>query len=294
MLYTTEATHDSQLRSRHDDADGGVQSLAQSTAARDSGYERFFSDKLADGTPGPRMAFIPAGSFVMGAPQGEYGRRDSEGPLREVVFSRPFAMACHATTRAEYFRFLRETGHRLPRRYSWTTPTFPVFNVSFHDAEAFARWLSEQTGQHYRLPTEAEWEYAARAGTQTAFTFGERIRKEEVNCAGGFHCTRGLFLCGIGKPVPVGSLPPNAWGLHEVHGNVQELTLDHWSDNLRHRPVEGSSPYVSSDPKCRRLRVVRGGSWFDKPERCRSASRAPRNVIEFDLNLGFRLVREIG
>jgi len=281
---------DNELQHRAEEAEVA---LAQARAARDAGFERFFADRMPDGGAGPKLAFIPAGEFQMGAPPGEYARLGCEGPTRQVRFSRPFAMACHATTRGEYFRFLEATGHRRPRHYSWTDPRFPAYNVTFHDAEAFARWLSEQTGQRYRLPTEAEWEYAARAGTTTAFAFGDKIRKEEVNCAGGFHCTRGLFLCGLGKPVPVGSLPPNPWGLHEVHGNIQELTQDHWSDTLRSHPVEGSNPHVSLDQKNKRRRVVRGGSWFDKPGRCRSASRAARFVYEFDLNVGFRLLREI-
>ncbi|MGC9457451.1 MAG: formylglycine-generating enzyme family protein [Halothiobacillaceae bacterium] len=267
--------------------------LEQAQAAREHGCERLFEDRLDDGSTGPRLAFIPAGHFEMGAPAGEYMRQPEEGPRREVGFSRPFAMTCLAVSRAWYYRFVEESGRRAPRPYSWRDPKFPVYNVSFWDAEAFAAWLSERTGQRYRLPTEAEWEYAARAGTDAAFCFGEKIRKEEVNCAGGFQCTRGLFLCGLGKPVPVGSLPANGWGLHEVHGNVQEWTLDHWSNTLRGHPTEGSNAHVSFDKRDKRRRVVRGGSWFDKPGRCRSASRAARHVYEFDLNLGFRLVREI-
>ncbi len=169
-----------------------------------------------------------------------------------------------------------------------------MYNVSARDAEAYARWLSEVTGHSYRLPTEAEWEYAARAGTDTMFCFGDRIRRQEVNCAGGLHCTRGLFLCGVGKPVPVGSLPPNAWGLFEVHGNLQEFTLDHWRDAFADGPRPGDRAYRSIDRKYRYLRAVRGGSWFDPPGACRSGSRARRHQDEFDLNLGFRLLREIG
>ena len=125
------------------------------------------------------------------------------------------------------------------------------------------------------------------------FCFGDRIRRQQVNCAGGIHCTQGLFLCGLGKPVPVGSLPPNAWGLHEMHGNVQEITQDDWSDQHVPGPRSATEAHRSSDPRHRQMRVVRGGSWFDPPGACRSASRSSRQLHEFDLNLGFRLVRDI-
>ncbi|MFP4154276.1 MAG: formylglycine-generating enzyme family protein [Halothiobacillaceae bacterium] len=268
-------------------------SFMQAEAARAKGFERLFADRLDDGSTGPQLAFIPAGAFEMGAPPDEYMRLPEEGPRREVRFSAPYAMTCTAMTRAWYYRFVEESGRRPPRPYTWREPGFPVYNVSFWDAEAFANWLSGRTGQRYRLPTEGEWEYAARAGTDSAFCFGDKIHREEVNCAGGFQCTRGLFLCGLGKPVAAGSLPANGWGLHEVHGNVQEWTQDHWSDTLRGHPTEGGNAHVSLDKRHRQQRVVRGGSWFDRPGRCRSASRAARYVYEFDLNLGFRLVREI-
>ncbi len=266
----------------------------QREAAIAAGLEPFFHDRFSDGEPAPELAVIPPGSCWMGSRADEYGARDCEQPRHEARFERAFAITRGAIRRREYDRFLEETDHRRPRPYSWKNPDYPMFNVTARDAEAYAEWLGEQTGQVYRLPTEAEWEYAARAGTDGMFCFGEKIRREEVNCSGGLHCTRGLFLCGVGRPVEVGSLPPNAWGLHEVHGNVQELTQDHWRDAYGPALRIGDEPYRSSDARNRRLRAVRGGSWFDSPGACRSASRAPRHENEFDLNLGFRLVREIG
>ncbi|WP_372591160.1 formylglycine-generating enzyme family protein, partial [Guyparkeria sp.] len=239
-------------------------------------------------------AVIPPGACWMGARPNEHRVRECEQPRHEARFERAFAITRGAIRRFEYNRFLEATDHRRPRPYSWNNPDYPMFNVTARDAEAYAEWLSEQTGQVYRLPTEAEWEYAARAGTDGMFCFGEKIRREEVNCSGGLNCTRGLFICGMGRPVEVGSLPPNAWGLYEVHGNVQEFTQDHWRDSYTASTQVGDEPYRSRDARNRRLRAVRGGSWFDSPGACRSASRASRHENEFDLNLGFRLVREIG
>lgn len=265
----------------------------QQQVADGLGQPVFFADHLQDDRPGPELALIPDGSFWMGAYQDEYQVQSAEMPRHEVYFQRHFAMTRGAIRRREYNLFLAATGHRRPRPYSWSDLDFPMFNVSYRDAEAYAAWLSEQTGQHYRLPTEAEWEYAARAGTETMFCFGNKIRREEVNCAGGLHCTRGLFLCGLGRPVPVGSLPANAWGLYEVHGNVQEFTLDHWRPAYRANARVGDQPFVSPDRRYRHFHVVRGGSWFDSPGFCRSAARAMRQVNEFDLNLGFRLLRAL-
>lgn len=279
----------------NDDMTAAVSHAAtqQADTARTLKRAVYFHDTLADGSPAPEVAIIPAGSFMMGARDSEYQVQKCEQPQHEVSFPRPFALTRGTIRRREYNQFLLATDHRRPRAYSWNDLDFPVFNVSIKDAMAYAAWLSEQTRQHYRLPTEAEWEYAARAGTTTMFSFGDKIRREEVNCSGGLHCTRGLFICGIGRPVTVGSLPPNPWGLFEMHGNMQEFTLDHWRDGYRSSPRVGDMPFRSPDSKQRRFHVVRGGSWFDGPGACRSASRAPRHENEIDLNLSFRLVREI-
>jgi formylglycine-generating enzyme required for sulfatase activity len=265
----------------------------QKQAAATLNREVLFCDYLKDGTPAPAVAFIPAGRCIMGAKPSEYQAQSCEMPQHEVTFARAFALTQGTIRRREYNQFLIATGHKRPRPYSWIDEEFPVFNVSIKDAMAYAAWLSAETQQHYRLPTEAEWEYAARADTQTMFYFGDKIRREEVNCSGGLHCTRGLFICGIGRPVRVGALPPNAWGLFEMHGNMQEFTLDHWRDSYRSTPRSGDNPFKSPDIRHRHFHVVRGGSWFDGPGACRSASRALRHENEIDLNLGFRLLREL-
>lgn len=266
----------------------------QAKAAAAAGFPVFFCDVSAQGTQTPEMAFIPSGRFVMGARATEYQVQASEMPRHEVELPRPFAMMRTAVSRRAYNEFLTATGHRRPRPYaSWSDLEFPIFNITVKDAEAYAHWLSEQTGQRYRLPTEAEWEYACRADTDGLFCFGDKVRREEVNCAGGLHCTRGLFICGISRPVRVGTLPANGWGLFEMHGNVQEFTQDHWREGYRAAPRVGDLPYRSLDAHHRHFYVVRGGSWFDGPGACRSASRAMRHEHEIDLNLGFRLLREI-
>ena len=266
----------------------------QRRTAERLGLDVYFRDRSAGGEPAPEVAVIPEGGYWMGSRASEHQARSFEQPRHEVRVERPFGMTRGAIRRREYFAFIEASGHRRPRPYSWNDPELPMYNVSAKDAEAYAEWLSEITGARYRLPTEAEWEYAARAGTDTMFCFGDRIRRQEVNCAGGIHCTKGLFLCGLGKPVAVGSLPANSWGLYEVHGNVQEFTQDHWSEHYPAGPRRAGEAHRSADARNRRLRAVRGGSWFDPPGACRSASRTPRQANEFDLNLGFRLVREIG
>ena len=266
----------------------------QRQAAERLGLDVYFRDGSAGGEPAPEVAVIPEGGYWMGSRASEHQARSFEQPRHEVRVEQPFAMTRGAIRRREYFAFVEASGHRRPRPYSWNDPELPMYNVSARDAEAYAEWLSEITGGRYRLPTEAEWEYAARAGTDTMFCFGDRIRRQQVNCAGGIHCTKGLFLCGLGKPVAVGSLPANPWGLHEVHGNVQEFTQDHWSEHYPAGPRQAAEAHRSTEARNSRLRAVRGGSWFDPPGACRSGSRTPRQANEFDLNLGFRLVREIG
>ncbi len=262
----------------------------QRQAAESLGVAVFFRDAPGDARV-PEMAVIPPGSFFMGSPVDEYAHEACEEPLHKVGFERPFAIARHAVTYAQFEAFCRDAGHPLPQPYGrWTSGSMPVINVTWEEACEYARWLSRRTGELYRLPTEGEWEYAARAGTAAAFAFGDKIHRHEVNCSGGLHCTRGLFLCGLGRPVPVGSMPANRWGLHEMHGNVQEFVQDHWRESYAATPRDGS--IASAGGENPSLRVVRGGSWFDGPDACRSASRRARQLGEFDLNLGFRLVRE--
>lgn len=238
-----------------------------------------FRDRLQSGGEGPLMVVIPAGRFLMGSPIDEPGRLDSEGPQHEVRIARSFALGVYAVTFSEYDYFCEITGRKLPEDYGWGRENRPVINVSWHDVQAYCEWLSEQTGQSYRLPSEAEWEYACRAGTKTPFNTGETIDSDQANSD----------MIHIGT-LPVGSFAPNAFGLHDMHGNVWEWTQDCWHDNYDHAPDDGAAwlDKGSSDCNCR---VVRGGSWSDAPQDLRSAHRFRLGTDDAYLFLGFRIAR---
>lgn len=186
-------------------------------------------DTLKDGSLGPAMVVLPAGSFTMGSPAGELARGADE-QQHEVQIAQPFAIGKYEVTFDEYDSFARATGRKLPQD-SWGRKDQPVINVSWDDATAYAAWLAEQTGKPYRLPTQAEWEYAARAQTTTPFWTGDCIKTDQANYDGGDDyngcgAKTGLYRS---QTVPVGSLPANAWGLHEVAGNVWEWTCSEYA-----------------------------------------------------------------
>ena len=242
-----------------------------------------FRDRLQDGTQGPEMVVVPAGTFLMGSPKTEQARYGNEGPQHEVTIAKPFVIGRYAVTFDEYDRFVRATDQRLPNDASWGQGARPVINVSWEEAVTYSQWLSKQTGQSYRLPTEAEWEYAARAGSETAYWWGNDIVPNRANCSG----------CGSPwdnqQTAPVGSFPPNPLGLYEVLGNVWEWVQDCWNGRYRDAPTDGTA-WMSGD--CSR-RVIRGGSWSIQPRHIRSASRHWEGVDNRFSFLGFRLVRDL-
>ncbi len=238
-----------------------------------------FRDKLKSGGEGPLLTVIPAGRFLMGSPDSEPNRSDNEGPQHEVIIAQPFAFGVYAITFAEYDRFCQATDKKAPADNDWERENRPVINVSWRDAQAYCAWLSEQTGQSYRLPSEAEWEYACLAGTQTPFHTGERIKPDQVN-----------FAQKHGKTLPVGSFAPNAFGLYDMHGNVWEWTQDCWHDNYQNAPDDGSAWLEKDGGDCDR-RVVRGGSWYDRPRDLRSADRDRIYADVAGSDLGFRIAR---
>ena len=250
-----------------------------------------FRDTLKDGTPGPEMVSLPGGSFQMGSPRTEAGRDDDEGPQHRVSLQ-PFAISRTEVSFADYDRFAAATGRRKPDDRQWGRGTQPVINVDWQDAKAYAQWLSQQTGKNYRLPTEAEWEYAARAGTTTAFWTGNCIDTDKANYDG----TIDYAGCGAktGKDrqrtVPVGSLPANPWGLYEMAGNVWEWTEDCWHDNYQNAPTDGSAWSNDAGGDCAR-RVLRGGSWFSIPLYLRSANRDGVIAGGAIVGVGIRLAR---
>ncbi len=242
----------------------------QPAPARVPAREQTFRDRLKSGADGPLMVVIPAGRFRMGSPANEAERTDYEGPQHEVRIAAPFAMGVYAVTFEDYERFCDDTKIGKPEDQGWGRGSRPVINVSWEAARDYCAWLGEQTGRAYRLPSEAEWEYACRAGTDTPFHFGPRITTDQANFDGNFTyhgSAKGEFR---GQTVPVGSFPPNAFGLYDMHGNVWEWCQDTWHDSYKGAPSDGSAWGRGE----KESRVVRGGSWRDFPRFCRAA--APR------------------
>lgn len=255
---------------------------AEAEAARKRSGD-VFRDALRSGGEGPAMVVLPAGSFVMGSPAGESGRAADEGPQRSVQV-KSFAIG-QAEVTFDDWRVCVERGgctHR-PSDQGWGMGDRPVISVNWEDAAQYAAWLSRETGRPYRLPSEAEWEYAARAGTTTAYSWGDAIGQGRANCYG----------CGSAgdsrQTAPVRSFAANPWGLHDMHGNVWEWTQDCYSENYAWAPTDGSA-VQSGD--CGR-RVLRGGSWYDEPAGLRSANRNWFNPAHRDTSYGFRLARTL-
>ena len=246
-----------------------------------------FRDTLKDGSPGPEMVVIPAGEFMMGSPESESERRTDEGPQHKVVIAKPFAMGRYAVTFEEYDRFCEAAGRQKPGDEGWGRGRRPVINVTWHDSVAYCAWLSQETGVTYRLPSEAEWEYAARAGTTTAFWWGDDIDTTCANYDGRSTYRNGPKGEYRQRTVPVDTFQPNPFGLYQVHGNVWEWVQDNWHDNYEGAPGNGSAWVGESGSPC----VLRGGSWCLDPRRVRGAARNWNGPLYGDLGGGFRLAR---
>ena len=252
----------------------------------------------------PEMVAVPAGRFTMGSPSSEEGRWDDEGPQREVTIGAKFAVGVHEVTRGEFARFVSATGRSTGdscRTYedgewetrsgrSWRSPGFsqsdthPVVCVSWDDAQAYASWLSRETGEEYRLLSEAEWEYVARAGTTTRYWWGNGIGSNRANCWGD--------LCGDShaRMAPVGSFGANGFGLRDVHGNVWEWVEDCWHGSYDDAPSNGDAWLKSGGGNCSG-RVVRGGSWYYGPKDLRAAHRLRVVTWVRSYEIGFRVAR---
>ena len=250
-----------------------------------------FRDRLQSGDEGMEMVVIPAGHFRMGCVSGK-NCKDDEKPVHEVVIPRPFAMSKYEVTFKDYDKF---TYFRKVRDEGWGRDRRPVINVSWDDANKYAAWLSRQTGKRYRLPTEAEWEYAARAGSSTKYHFGN---SESQLCRYGNHADTSVDYfpwhnksCsdGVGDSTAVvGRYQPNAFGLYDMHGNVFEWVQDCWNDSYAGAPTDGSA---WNSGQCDR-RVNRGGSWLNPLWDLRTANRGGIDRTVRILNRGFRLVRD--
>jgi len=249
----------------------------------------------------PELVVIPAGSLRMGSPETEQGRADDEEPVHSVRFAEPFALGRREVSVGEFRAFVEAEGYRTeaergqgcatwdgaqwqydPAR-NWHSPGFaqgdnhPVVCVSRNDAQAYVDWLAKHTGKRYRLPSEAEWEYAARAGTSTAQFWGESAdeacpyanvadKSSQDRYPGGMihDCDDGFVYT-----APIGSFKPNAFGLDDMLGNAWEWTADCWNPSYQSAPIDGAS-WTTGD--CKR-RVFRGGSWISAPRLARSAVR---------------------
>ena len=295
----------------------GSSSTVRQIALRKAGPRA--GDRFRDCPECPEMVVVPAGSYRMGSPSYEQGRQENEGPVHEVTIAAPFAIGVYEVTVAEFRRFVDETGYsaysscwtyedgevkdRADR--GWRNPGFgqsgrhPVTCASWDDAQAYAAWLLQETGEEYRLPSESEWEYAARAGTKTARPWGEGESGQCRHANGGDASIKERYSdwewavasCRDGHlhTAPVGSFAANGWGLHDMLGNVWEWTEDCWNDSYAGAPSDGS---VWEYGNCA-VRVLRGGSWFNGPSSLRAANRNRVTAGSRSDDIGFRVARTL-
>ncbi len=255
----------------------------------------YFSDTLKNGNSAPELAIIPAGKYEMGSSNNEFGHGKEEYPQHYSHIYKPFSIGRFTITADDFSIFQKETEWFLRPELIWTKGKEPVINIRMSDAYLYLDWLSKQTGNRYRLPTESEWEYAARAGTTSAFHFGDEVTCKEVHFHSLFPYNEAkekrrwyLPKCApMAQALEVGTKPANDWGLHDMHGNVWEMTDSPWQESHLNSNRDGSSDVISS------WVVTKGGSWFDAAVHSRSAARKKRLFDEMDTNLGFRIVREL-
>lgn len=256
------------------------------TAARERALKP--KDSFKECTDCPEMVVVPAGSFMMGSPSTEKNRSSNEGPLHSVTIGKPFAVAKFELMFAEWDACV-DHGDCVPHvpDSGWGRGRQPAINVSWDDAQRYVAWLSRVTGKHYRLFTEAEYEYAARAGTQTAYPWGDDIKlngEVMANCNG----------CGskwdAKRTAPVGSFPANTFGLYDMVGNVFEWTEDCYHPNYQGAPASGSAWIAGGTCTDR---ILRGGAWYGDPRLLRSADRLWVSSVGRDNFAGFRVGRTL-
>lgn len=285
------------------------------------------SDALASGGNAPEVVVLPIGSFQMGSPDGEADRKSNEGPRHAVRFRRGFALGRTEVTVGQFRAFVNATGYRATSQQGGGSSIYdertgqmaersgvtwqddhageradgnlPVIHVSWNDAKAYVDWLSRETGQSYRLPTEAEFEYALRAGSQGRYPWGDGNPSRVVgNLTGDGDRSASRrnwvnafpdYNDGFWGPAPVRSFEPNAFGLYDMAGNVSEWVEDCWHDNYQRAPDDGSA-WVN--PGCDR-RVIRGASWASSPDQVRSAFRLTAGAGTVNPRLGFRVARDL-
>jgi formylglycine-generating enzyme required for sulfatase activity len=284
-------------------------SPAQTAAAKKLGVPVAFENSV-----GMRFVLIPAGTSMMGSkasaaevatlcamPNAAPGWFADEHPRHKVTLTKAFYMSIHEVTNASYKTLYpppapkpKPGEKKDPKKKPAEDPTkaedanFPAVKVSCSRAEEFCKKLSGQDKRKYALPTEAQWEYACRAGTETAFSFGEAASTDKANYHGDYVYGKGKKGKNLEKSAPVGSMPPNAWGLYEMHGNVSEWCFDSYSkytsDAATDPPGSGTKKKRGGD------RVLRGGSWRSYPGACRSAFRHKLGAGTTSEAIGFRVV----
>ena len=224
----------------------------------------------------PEMVVVPAGSFMMGDLSGE--GRSRETPIHEVKISYSFAVGKYEVTQGEWEAL-------MGKKPTWFKgPQIPVQEVTWQDAKSFAKKLSEQTGKEYRLLSESEWEYMARAGSTTKYPWGDKIdsSKAKYNSKNGSK----------ESPVPVGDYSANAFGLYDTAGNLYEWVEDCWHKDYKDAPIDGSAWLSASGGDCEE-RVLRGGSWIGSPRKLRSAFRFGYGATWKSWTIGFRIARTL-
>jgi formylglycine-generating enzyme required for sulfatase activity len=292
---------------RAPDAEAAVAVADVPTAAAPVADTGILRDAFIDGSgSGPAMVLIQTGRFQMGSP--EHERRIAmaagsqknwiarETPQHWIGIERPFAMGRYPVTVGEWRAFAQASSWQPAGEVDWAAPGFPqtddhpVVGVTWFDALQYVAWLSAATGKRYRLPSEAEWEYACRAGTKTAFNTGDTIATTQANFDGTFTYNggpRGEFRHGTTK---VDTFAPNAWGLHDMHGNVWEWVQDVVHENYDGAPGDGSAWETGGDQV---RRILRGGSWLYNPRYLRSALRNGFSAVLSNDIVGLRVVREL-
>lgn len=305
-----------------------VSLLGLGLANRADQGERLQAPSYRVNSVGMQLSRIPAGMFLMGSAETEAHRLPNEGPVHEVRISEPFWLGRHEVTRGEFARFVNETGYQTEserdaeggfgvdfetarvkriRGLNWRDPRFPGFTptpehpvvlVSWRDAEAFCEWLSRREGRRYRLPTEAEWEFAARGSSRTRYSFGDEAdelwRFANVADRSLFHAVDAVdwgeeWTDGYPFTAPVGSFAPNAFGLQDMHGNVWE-----WCEDWHADDYYAASPLRDpTGPPTGRFRVIRGGGWLNPARQNRSAQRVYFDPeFRYCLLSGFRVLME--
>jgi formylglycine-generating enzyme required for sulfatase activity len=264
---------------------------------RDDAFSPFsmIRDKLAHGELGPEMVIIPDGEFFMGSAAGETNLSEddkafeneasSDGSKRQMQIANRFAIGRYPVTYDEYLSFIEATDGETPDSGT-STGNHPIVNVSWNDAQKYITWLSKETGKTYRLPSEAEWEYSCRAGTDTLRWWGNVWYADKANGAG----TKG-------RTSPVDQYPPNMWGLHDTIGNVWEWCADIYVKEIENLPYGGMpyDPPVDTTDRKRIgvVRVQRGGSFTSEPRLLRAANRSWDIPDASDDNVGFRLAGQL-